>query len=156
MDGIKNYVDGLIKNLKERFDFEIYEISNAYSMILKYSNKGDEQCSEIVAYYSNLIKNYIEECYKEISKETNINFINCFIYYTERIYSFIYLLKKIFYYLDRFYTKKHSRYSLSEISLNLYYANFFNRQKNKIFEETNKLLIEDRKWNKINRDKKKR
>ena len=48
--------NNLIKNLKDRFDFEIFEISNAYSMILKYCDKGDEQCSEIVAYYSNIIK----------------------------------------------------------------------------------------------------
>ena len=82
-----------------------------------------------------IIEIYIQDCSKELNKETNSNLIDAFIKYTDKITFLIYWLNRIFCYLDRFYTKAKVKITLAKGALNLYDNQFFESIKRDDYKE---------------------
>ena len=104
----------------------------AYTAVQTHADLGDKECAMLLEYHNGVIRDYIQDCLNDLSKETNVNLIDAFIKHTEHITFLSYWMNRIFCYLDRFYT------------LTLYTENFFNQFRNNIFIEVNKLIREDR------------
>ena len=116
----------------------------AYTAVQTHADIGDKECAMLLEYHNGVIRDYIQDCYNELSKETNVNLIDAFIKHTEHITFLSYWMNRIFCYLDRFYTKAKCKITLAKNALTLYTENFFNQFRNNIFIEVNKLIREDR------------
>ena len=126
---------------------------NAYTAVNAFADEGDKQSHDLLSYHNRTIEIYIQDCSKELNKETNSNLIDAFIKYTDKITFLIYWLNRIFCYLDRFYTKAKVKITLAKGALNLYDNQFFESIKRNIFIEVNKLIKEDRNGNREYRPK---
>ena len=116
----------------------------AYTAVQTHADLGDKECAMLLEYHNGVIRDYIQDCYNDLSKETNVNLIDAFIKHTEHITFLSYWMNRIFCYLDRFYTKAKCKITLAKNALTLYTENFFNQFRNNIFIEVNKLIREDR------------
>ena len=116
----------------------------AYTAVQTHADIGDKECAMLLEYHNGVIRDYIQDCLNDLSKETNVNLIDAFIKHTEHITFLSYWMNRIFCYLDRFYTKAKCKITLAKNALTLYTENFFNQFKNNIFIEVNKLIKEDR------------
>ena len=116
----------------------------AYTAVQTHADIGDKECAMLLEYHNGVIRDYIQDCYNDLSKETNVNLIDAFIKHTEHITFLSYWMNRIFCYLDRFYTKAKCKITLAKNALTLYTENFFNQFRNNIFIEVNKLIREDR------------
>ncbi len=93
---------------------------NSYTIVLGYSDKGDEHSQELMEYHNRILNNFIEECGKKISKISGSQLIDAFIDTTEKINFLIYWMNRIFTYLDRFFTKTKERSTLSKNAIQIY------------------------------------
>ena len=125
---------------------------NSYTAVQLYSDKGDEQSQELMDYYNKILNTFIEDCGKKINKISGTQLIDAFIDKTEKINFLIYWMKRIFTYLDRFFTKK-DKNSLSKNAIQIYKDCFFNNIQKNIFKEVNKLIKDDRNCNVDSRPK---
>ena len=75
----------------------------AYATVQNIADSGDYASEVLFEYYNQTIQKYIEDCYKNISKETTSQLIDSFIKQTENINFLIYWMWTIFNYLERFY-----------------------------------------------------
>ena len=116
----------------------------AYTAVQTHADLGDKECAMLLEYHNGVIRDYIQDCLNDLSKETNVNLIDAFIKHTEHITFLSYWMNRIFCYLDRFYTKAKCKITLAKNALTLYTENFFNQFRNHIFIEVNKLIREDR------------
>ena len=126
---------------------------NAYTLVHGMSDLGDTESEGLFDFHNSIIKNYIQECYKLISKEPLDSLIDAFIKHTENINFLIYWMNRIFTYLDRFYTKAKGKKSLSVNSINLYKEFFFDNLQTQIYEKVNELIKNERNENKESRVK---
>ena len=115
----------------------------AYTAVQTHADLGDKECAMLLEYHNGVIRDYIQDCLNDLSKETNVNLIDAFIKHTEHITFLSYWMNRIFCYLDRF-TKAKCKITLAKNALTLYTENFFNQFRNNIFIEVNKLIREDR------------
>ena len=120
---------------------------NAYTIVTNMADVGDEKSKDLFEYHNETIQKFIKDCYKEVSKENSTQLIDSFIKHTDNINFLIYWMYRIFYYLDRFYTKSKSKNTLSQNSIKLYKEYFFNPLEDDIYREVNKLIKEDRNCN---------
>ena len=120
---------------------------NAYTLVQNMSDQGDSSNEALFQYFNQKIQDYIEECHKKISRKSNIQLIDIFIKLTENINFLIYWMRRIFAYLDRFYTKAKQTRSLCKNAIELYRDNFFVHIQDDIYREVNKLIKEDRNCN---------
>ena len=126
---------------------------NSYTIVQNLADLGDPECEALFNFHNKTIQGFIEECYKKISKETNIQLIDSFITYTDNINFLIYWMNRIFTYLDRFYTRAKNKQTLCKNALELYRDNLFVPLQNEIHKEVNKLIKDDRNCNLESRPK---
>ena len=126
---------------------------NAYTIVQVLADQGDTPSKELLNYYNQTIENYILDCKKELNKANTANLIDGFLFHTDHIYTLIYWMYKIFFYLDRFYTKAKGKITLSKYGMMKYNSLFFEEFKISIFLEVNKLIKEERNGNKESRAK---
>ena len=119
---------------------------NSYNLIIKMVDSNKDKCEALFNYHNKIISDFIEDCYKKLSKESNTQLIDSLIKNTNNINFLIYWMNKIFSYLDRLLKDK-KKQSLSKSSLKLYIDKLFDPLKSEIFKEVNKLIKEDRKCN---------
>ena len=119
---------------------------NCQNIVNYFSDTGYAMSKRLLDYHNKTIENYIIECTKKLSSE-NINLIDEFILYTEKINYLIYWMAKIFGYLDRYFMKSKGRSCLSGRAMHIYKSILFEKVKNKIFIELNRLINEERNGN---------
>lgn len=119
---------------------------NAYNLIQNILDSNKVKSEALFNYYNKIISDFIEDCYKNISKESKTQLIDSLNKITENINFLIYWMNKIFAYLDRLLKDK-KKPSLSKKSLELYIKIFFEPLKNEVFKEVNKLIKDDRNCN---------
>ena len=124
---------------------------NVYTLVKEVADSGYNAREDLLKYYNETISNFVDFSLQKIKKESNIQFIDSLIKNTENINSLIYWMKRIFGYLDRFYTKDQP--TLSKHAMEIYKNNFFIPIQNEIFKEVNKLIKDDRNLNTESRHK---
>ena len=157
----------LFKNIsKEINDIENYMINNlinyikndvipnnspnsyikAYTIIVNIANYQYEQIDNLFLYYKKIIHEFIEYSYNIVKEKRNIELIDYFIKYTEKINFLIYWMVRIFTYLDRrgIRKKNYLNETLSSSALDIYKNNFFNFIKDDIYKILNKIIKNDR------------
>ena len=122
---------------------------NAYFIVQTLTDSGDVLSKNLIDYHDKTIKDFVSSCNEKLANDPDN--LKLFLKYTENIYSLIYLMNRIFSYLDRFYTKAKTKISLGKGSLKLYYEYFFKHFQDKVFKEVNKLIKIDRNGNKEHR-----
>ena len=135
-------INDIIKYLKDDDISNIKPLSymNAYTKIYQISNDNEEYIIPLLKeYYNKVIKDFIKYSYYMI-KSDNISIIDSFIIYTKKINFIIYWMSRIFSYIN-----KNPRLCIDSITE--YKKSFFNKIENKIYNEVNKLIKEDRDGN---------
>ena len=124
---------------------------NAYTAAQVFADLGDPESSKLFEYHNKKIEDFINVCANKVSNVSNSYIIDAFIKNTENISFLIYWMNRVFCYLDRFYTKAKKHASLAKSAMLIYTAQFFNKFRNDIFIEVNKLIYEDRRGNRESR-----
>jgi len=147
--GRKELEKGMIKNILEYLRNGEFPNNNpksymtAYTIVQTLCDVGDKYSSELLNFHNDIIERYIRECKKELEvKKTNL--IDAFLNHTEKINILIYWMYRIFFYIDRFYTKNKSKITIAKGAMNLYSSIYFEEVKHNIFTEVNKLIREER------------
>ena len=78
---------------------------DAYTIVCNFCD-CDSGSEALFDYHNKTIQKYIEDCYKIVSRETTTQLIDSFIKQTDNINFIIYWMKRIFTYLDKFFTKE--------------------------------------------------
>ena len=121
---------------------------NAYSLAQTYIDYGDKQIKELTQYYNELLIDFIKECNKKMSPQLSyIQYINLFIEKTEKINFLIYWLGRIFNYFNRYCEITKEKNALKRRGLDIYRDVYFVDKQDKLYEEVNKLILEDRNCN---------
>ena len=149
----KELEKGMIKGILEYVKNGIFPNNNpnsymtAYNIVYNLTDQGDKESEALFEYYNKKIQQFIEDCYKTVSKENTTQLIDSFIKHTDNINFLIYWMSRIFTYLDKFYTKSRNKNTLSQNALHLYKEYFFDPLEDDIYREVNKLIKEDRNCN---------
>ena len=108
---------GIFPDNKFIFDF--------YNAVLIQCDLGDFETESMYNLYSSFQNLSIKESINILKNTTNIDFIILFNQQVDKIKYILFLLSKLFMYLDRFYTKSKSILSLNEKAFNAYINEFF-------------------------------
>ena len=132
------------------------DFMNSYNLIPPFCDRGDRNCEQLFYYYCETIKKFILNYQNELINHNSIDdYLECI----EKNNSFIYFMKRMFIYLDRFYMYQKVKRTLSRIAMDIYKSIIFEEIKQKkipIFNEIDKLINEERSGNKRLKDKIKR
>ena len=111
---------------KKRIFPDNYELMEYYSNVQYLADKGDYESEKLYNLYIKCIQDCINESNKTIStlNITDQDYINIFCKQIDKIYYIIFLLNKLFMYLDRFYTRAKNKSSLNKVSFDLYINEF--------------------------------
>ena len=107
----KNLEKEIINGILEYFRNGIFpnnnltSYMNAYTLVNKAADKGEEKCESLFNYHNKIIQENIEYCNNILKKKSKSQLIDSFITLTDKINFLIYWMNRIFTYLDRFYTK---------------------------------------------------
>ena len=126
---------------------------NGYNIIQIFGDLGDNESESLFQYHNEVIKDYLEKCFKLISSKPKDELIDLFIKQTENINILLYWLNRIFTYLDRFYLKARNKKLLAVNEMKLYKEIYFNPLKDDIYKELSKFIKQDRNGNKESRKK---
>ena len=124
-----------------------------YNIIYNLVDK--EMGDELLSYHNEMIEQATKECYEKVKNLTDIEFIDAFITYTERLNTMIFNMSRIFLHISNYYlkivsdldgTKKYEQEDVSEFSMEIYKKYFFDKLQNKLFEILKELI------NKVEKD----
>ena len=108
-------------------------INNFYYLVQAYSDRGESESEEMYNLHYYFIENSIEESIAALNSVPKEGYINLLYEEINKIEYIIFLLNKLFTYLDRYYSKANSRQCLNKRSFDLYKNKFFNTLKKDIF-----------------------
>ena len=134
--------NGIARNNKSSSNY-----LNCLNIVYYFVDSGDEPSKRLLNYHNKTIEDYLNKCAKKLNSE-NINLIDEFLLYTEKINYLIWWMNKIFHYLDRQYNKSRGNFFLSKRAMNIYKSIFLEKLESKIFNEIDKLINEERNGNK--------
>lgn len=104
------------------------------------SNSSDK----LFEYYEKVLKNYMRDAQREIKKEEGERLIDSFLYQHNQCKILTHWMRRIFSYLDRFYTKNKNIGTLCENGMKIFHDEMFLPLKDKLFESVNKFIELDR------------
>lgn len=148
-------IDGLLKYLHTG-DFPNNSPNSymiAYSAVHSLADDEFNSSQHLFDYYKKTIIGYINEAYKKIASKHDEELVDAFLVENDKCNILNYWMKRIFTYLDKFFTKNKNLGTLSDNSLKIYREKFFIPLKNKLYDAVNKLIKEDRECNVIYRHK---
>ena len=134
--------NGIARNNKSSSNY-----LNCLNIVYYFVDSGDAPSKRLLNYHNKTIEDYLNKCAKKLNSE-NINLIDEFLLYTEKINYLIWWMNKIFHYLDRQYNKSRGNFFLSKRAMNIYKSIFLEKLESKIFNEIDKLINEERNGNK--------
>ena len=152
----KNFMTSLLDfayGNKDELNTKDINYMSCYSAISSYCDKGIDNNREMFAYHNKIINDYLKYCYKILINKKDEEFIDEFTNLTDKINLIIYCLKRIFTYLDRFFTKSYIHHTLCYTSIRQYERELFLPFKDKLYEKLNKLIRDDRNGHLESRDK---
>ena len=152
----KNFMTSLLDfayGNKDELNTKDINYMSCYSAISSYCDKGIDNNREMFAYHNKIINDYLKYCYKILINKKDEEFIDEFTNLTDKINLIIYCLKRIFTYLDRFFTKSYIHHTLCYTSIRQYERELFLPFKDKLYEKLNKLIRDDRNGHIESRDK---
>ena len=119
----------------------------AYSQVHKLADDENNSSEKLFNYYNDTIKNYIDSAYKRIKTLPNDKLLDEFILENKKCNQLIYWMKRIFTYLDKFYTKNKQKGTLCTNGLKNYREIMFIPLKDKLYSIVNNLIKNDRNCN---------
>ena len=143
-----NYVrDGII--LYDRIKYKKYDM-DSFNIIYNYT---DNQIGDyILIYHNQKIEEITTECFEKTKDLSDIDFINTFIMYTERLKILFYEMSRVFLYItinhlkaaeDANNVRIYTQDDITEFSMDIYKKYFFDKLQNKLFKILNEFLIRE-------------
>ena len=155
--GIKIIYEAMIKGLLEFLEHGTFPNNSpnsymtAYSEVHKLSDDEHNSSEHLFNYYVKVITEYVTKAYNKIKNSTDDKLIDDFLEENTKCTQLIYWMKRIFVYLDKFYTKNKNKGTLVTNGLQIYKDKMFIPLKEKLYEQINKMITEDRNNNVVYR-----
>ena len=155
--GIKIIYEAMIKGLLEFLEHGTFPNNSpnsymtAYSEVHKLSDDEHNSSEHLFNYYVKVITDYVTKAYNKIKNSTDDKLIDDFLEENTKCTQLIYWMKRIFVYLDKFYTKNKNKGTLVTNGLQIYKDKMFIPLKEKLYEQINKMITEDRNNNVVYR-----
>ncbi|MCQ2819534.1 MAG: cullin [archaeon] len=126
----------------------------AYTAVHKVSDEGDVGASQtLFDFYISTITKHIQNAMKKMGDKKNEELVDAFLEEERKCNFLSYWMRRIFTYLDKFFTQSKATGTLCENALKLFRKHMFLPLKEKLFDAVNKLIKEDRECNVIYRFK---
>ena len=119
----------------------------AYSQVHKLADDENNSSETLFNYYNKTIEKYIESAFKRIKGLPDDKLLDEFIIENKKCNQLIYWMKRIFTYLDKFYTKNKQKGTLCTNGLKNYRTIMFIPLKDKLYKIVNNLIKNDRNCN---------
>ena len=148
--GIKIIYESMIKGLLEFLEKGTFPNNSpnsymmAYSEVHKLADDDNNSSEQLFNYYVKVITEYVNKAYNKIKSSTDDKLVNDFLDEYLKCSQLIYWMKRIFVYLDKFYTKNRNKGTLVTNGLQIYKDRMFVPLKEKLYEQVNKMIKEDR------------
>lgn len=157
--GIKIIYESMIKGLLDYLKTGTFPNNSpnsymtAYSEVHRLADDDHNSSDKLFDYFKKVITDHVVERNKIIASETDEQLIDDFLKENQKCYILIYWMKRIFTYLDKFYTKNKNVGTLCTNAMKIYQEKMFIPVKEKLYSAVNKLIKEDRDCNVIYRYK---
>jgi len=116
----------------------------AYTIVYKLADDEHDSSLKLFNYYNSTIKNYLLDVCHNLQAEEDSAFLDSFLKETEKSKILIHWMRKVFCYLDQFYTSNAKVGTLLENGLKCYFNNLFTPLKQRIFTSLNDLINDHR------------
>lgn len=116
----------------------------AYTIVYKLADDEHDSSLKLFNYYNNTIKKYMCEICSSLQSEEDALFLDSFLKETEKTKILIHWMRKVFCYLDQFYTSNSKVGTLFENGMKSYFSNLFSPLKMRIFTSLNELINDHR------------
>lgn len=157
--GIKVIYESMIKGLLNYLKTGTFPNNSpnsymtAYSEVHRLADDDHNSSDKLFEYFKKVITDHVVERNRIIASETDEQLIDDFLKENQKCYILIYWMKRIFTYLDKFYTKNKNVGTLCANAMKIYQEKMFIPVKEKLYRAVNKLIKEDRDCNVIYRYK---
>ena len=126
----------------------------AYSEVHKLADDDENDSSKkLFEYYQTTIQKYMKEAQQSIMKERGEKIIELFLKENHKCKILIHWMRKVFTYLDKFYTKNANIGTLCANGLKLYFNELFTPLKKLLYEAVDKMIEADRNCEVVDRTK---
>ena len=116
---------------------------DCYTNVCTIVDKKDYNLLYLIEYHNKVIYDFVKFCFQFVNGKSNIELIDSFIEYTEKINLLIYWMKRIFIYIDK-KPRIDNKETLCMHAMKIYKNHFFNNIQNDIYQGLNKLIKDDR------------
>ena len=158
-EGIKRIYESMIKGLLDYLKTGTFPNNSpnsymtAYSEVHRLADDDHDSSDKLFEYFKKVISDHVVERNKLLASETDEQLIDDFLKENEKCNILMYWMKRIFTYLDKFYTKNKNVGTLCTNAMRIYQEKMFIPVKEKLYTAVNKLIKEDRDCNVIYRYK---
>jgi cullin 1 len=125
----------------------------AYSEVHKLADDENDSSKKLFEYYQSTIKKYMQDAQQSMIKERGEKLIELFIRENNQCKILIHWMRKVFTYLDKFYTKNANIGTLCSNGLKLYFMELYIPLKKSLFEAVDKMIEADRNCEVVDRSK---
>jgi len=123
-------------------------VNTCYDIIYSFTTRLGKY---LLNYHNEKIKEIVNECYEKIKDLKDLDFIDSFISYTERLNYLFYYMSRIFLYISSNYlmgtiddnSRLYDQDDISEFSMDIYKEFFFNKLIDKLYNILNEFLIKE-------------
>jgi hypothetical protein len=125
----------------------------AYSAVHRLADDENDSSKRLYDYYISVIERYMEDAYNTLKNEEGERLIDAYLRENDQCKILIHWMRKVFTYLDKFYTKNQNLGSLCTNAMKTYFNKLFKPMKEQLFAAVNKMIEDDRDCNVVGRYK---
>lgn len=115
---------------------------NSYTIVYKLADDEKNSSVKLFQFYVTTITNYIKNACSELHLVSDDDLIDFFLKENEKAKILIHWMRKVFVYLDKFYTKSNKTGTLFSNALKILYTNLFMPLKDRLIRAVNLLIDE--------------
>lgn len=112
----------------------------AYTLVYKLSDDERNSSIKLFDYFNSMISDYLNEINSNLSSISDEVIVEVFLQETERANILIHWMRKVFGYLDKFYTKNYKKGSLFYNALKVFNSVLFSPMKERLIKAVNRLI----------------
>jgi hypothetical protein len=145
-DGIREINSAIVTHVMNYLKTDIFTNKTAeayilaYSIVYKLADDEHDSSKKLFEFYNEKITSFMVDTCKALQTESSENLLEAFLKYTEKSKILIHWMRKVFSYLDKFYTINNKVGTLFENALKNYYNNLFLPLKQKLISALNTLI----------------
>jgi cullin-4 len=158
-EGVKSIHEAIVQYVLEFLKTGVFRNKTpnaymvAYSAVHRLADDENDSSKRLYDYYIQTIEDYMTDAYNNLKTEEGERLIDAYLKENEQCKILIHWMRKVFTYLDKFYTKNQNLGSLCTNAMKIYFNKLFKPLKDQLSDALNKMIEDDRDCNVVARYK---